>query len=510
MIPFILIILIVFILPGYPAINQYEDPNEGCTIGVASGRATTDGRPLVWKTRDASAVDNMVYYNTSYNHHFIAVISAGATAYSWMGVNEKGLAILNSASSDLPSGSSGMGNGSIMTHALGNCVTVAEFEALLELTNSTGRQTQANFGVIDTTGAAAIFETGGNVYWKFDANDSSQAPQGYILRTNFAINGGGSGGIERYRRTVDLMERFYSGDSLNHKSILRYQMRDFSDYSSNPFPIPYPHQISLSYPFGYIYTDVSICRCYTVSTAVIHGVRPDELANLTTMWVILGQPAGTIALPYWPIGVTPSAACGASSAPLCDIAKEIRTQLFDCVVGPTFIDTYKLRDESDQGLWALNFASEDSIFTATEDLLTEWRTTAVTDSERLNIQEDLANYALAKLQTNHEILTTITLPYTALPDKFVLHQNFPNPFNPTTIIKFNLPITSEVTLRVFNILGEEVAMIVSDRLNAGTYSFEWPRNAGMASGVYLYQLSVGSLSGETGNYVETRKMVLMR
>ncbi|MHA2061345.1 MAG: T9SS type A sorting domain-containing protein [Candidatus Sifarchaeia archaeon] len=88
-------------------------------------------------------------------------------------------------------------------------------------------------------------------------------------------------------------------------------------------------------------------------------------------------------------------------------------------------------------------------------------------------------------------------------------QNYPNPFNPTTIIEFNIPQTTNVTLKIFNILGEKVATLVSDRLTAGSYNYEWDASK-MASGVYMYRLSVGSLSGQAEEFVETRKMVLMR
>ena len=106
----------------------------------------------------------------------------------------------------------------------------------------------------------------------------------------------------------------------------------------------------------------------------------------------------------------------------------------------------------------------------------------------------------------------------ALPTHFSLQQNYPNPFNPTTNIEFSLPEAAEVELKVLNILGEEVATLVSDRLSAGSYTYQWSRPAGMASGVYLYRLSVESLTTKSGHYVtgganefvETRKMVLMR
>ena len=103
--------------------------------------------------------------------------------------------------------------------------------------------------------------------------------------------------------------------------------------------------------------------------------------------------------------------------------------------------------------------------------------------------------------------------------------NYPNPFNPSTTIVFDLPKTSEVTLKIFNMLGEEVATLVSDKLSAGSYSYKWSRPvwppdrpAGMASGIYFYRLSVGSLTtksghsvaGEAGEFIETKKMILMR
>ncbi len=89
-----------------------------------------------------------------------------------------------------------------------------------------------------------------------------------------------------------------------------------------------------------------------------------------------------------------------------------------------------------------------------------------------------------------------------IPKDLKVLQNFPNPFNPITTIKFELTIPKKVTLKIFNILGEEVATLVSDRLSAGTYSYDW-NASGLASGVYLYRL-------QADDHVETRKMVLMR
>ncbi len=95
----------------------------------------------------------------------------------------------------------------------------------------------------------------------------------------------------------------------------------------------------------------------------------------------------------------------------------------------------------------------------------------------------------------------------SLPDKYDLSQNFPNPFNPTTQIRFALPSSGFVTLQVFDILGREVKTLISSNYHAGNYSIVWDgRNSegrAVASGVYLYRVNVN-------NYVSTKKMILLK
>jgi len=85
---------------------------------------------------------------------------------------------------------------------------------------------------------------------------------------------------------------------------------------------------------------------------------------------------------------------------------------------------------------------------------------------------------------------------------FKLQQNFPNPFNPATAIEFSLAQSEFVTLRIYNILGELVSTLVSERLAAGKYEYEWDAGK-FAGGVYLYRL-------QAGEYVEVKKMLLMK
>jgi hypothetical protein len=110
---------------------------------------------------------------------------------------------------------------------------------------------------------------------------------------------------------------------------------------------------------------------------------------------------------------------------------------------------------------------------------------------------------IAEARNAYDLITKIDINDSSLTlGIFRLRYNYPNPFNPSTTIEFDLPKTSEVSLKVYNILGEEVATLVSDRLSTGSYSYDWDASS-LASGVYLYRL-------QAADYVETRKMVLMR
>jgi len=89
-----------------------------------------------------------------------------------------------------------------------------------------------------------------------------------------------------------------------------------------------------------------------------------------------------------------------------------------------------------------------------------------------------------------------------IPEQYSLSQNYPNPFNPETTIEFRLPEADFVTLKIYNILGEELETLIAKKLSGGTFQFKW-NAAHLASGVYLYRL-------ETSNYTQTRKLILMK
>ena len=88
------------------------------------------------------------------------------------------------------------------------------------------------------------------------------------------------------------------------------------------------------------------------------------------------------------------------------------------------------------------------------------------------------------------------------PQDYNLRQNHPNPFNPTTTIAYDLPVASDVTLTIYNMRGQEVARLVDAEQSAGEYQTEW-NASNVSSGIYFYRL-------QAGDFVQTRKMVLLR
>jgi hypothetical protein len=100
-----------------------------------------------------------------------------------------------------------------------------------------------------------------------------------------------------------------------------------------------------------------------------------------------------------------------------------------------------------------------------------------------------------------------------LPSEFRLFQNYPNPFNPKTVISFQLPVVSRVSLKVYDLLGREVATLVDRELSAGDYTRPW-NAATAASGVYFYRLTAvpvnSTRNGPAGSLTDTKKLILLR
>jgi photosystem II stability/assembly factor-like uncharacterized protein len=86
-----------------------------------------------------------------------------------------------------------------------------------------------------------------------------------------------------------------------------------------------------------------------------------------------------------------------------------------------------------------------------------------------------------------EVVTGVVQQHSEMPTRFSLQQNYPNPFNPSTTIEYSIPQQSHVTVKIFDLLGREVATLVNERKDAGTYSVQW-NASGLSSGIYFYRL----------------------
>jgi hypothetical protein len=111
-------------------------------------------------------------------------------------------------------------------------------------------------------------------------------------------------------------------------------------------------------------------------------------------------------------------------------------------------------------------------------------------------------------QLSNEVVVLGALSIESTPTEFTLLQNFPNPFNPETTIKYNLAEGSDVHLRIFNIVGQVVRTLVAERQPAGRYQVRWSgtddRGASVSSGIYFYELSAG------GKFQDVKRLMLLK
>ena len=162
--------------------------DKACTSIIITGKATPDGRPLMWKHRDTGAPYNHIGYFDEGGYRFLGLVNSddpeGAV---WTGSNETGFSIMNTASYNLKDDDIKEMDqeGNLMRKALRVCKTVQDFEHFLD-TLPRPMHVEANFGVIDAYGGAAYYETNNERYYKKDANDPNLAPEGYLIYTNFS------------------------------------------------------------------------------------------------------------------------------------------------------------------------------------------------------------------------------------------------------------------------------------------------------------------------------------
>jgi len=324
--------IIVFVISAFFAFSGAY----ACTTAVISGKATRDGRPMLWKHRDTWSVNNklMVFHDGKYVYMGL-VNSRDKTGKSvWIGYNSTGFAIMNSASYNLNNDTikqSGL-EGRIMKRALQTCATVDDFEKLL---NDMPKPTrlEANFGVIDGKGGAAYFELSNFNIVKFDANDPSTAPMGYLVRSNYSFSGtpkNGAGYI-RYVTANKVLDKAVKSDGIVVEDILQGLSRNLYNSLTEDNLWDYSN-----IPEGnkkFVWFEDFIPRSGSASSCVVEGVKPGEDARLTSMWSIVGWPLASVAIPVWitknndlPEVVTYSDSL--KDSPICHDALELKKKAY--------------------------------------------------------------------------------------------------------------------------------------------------------------------------------------
>ncbi len=379
-----------------------------CTLAVISGKATANGRPLMWKNRDTSDPNNKLAFFKGPKYDFVAVViseDAAPAAEVWGGQNTAGFAIMNSQADDLGDAAmkrDGAGNGAFMKLALGACATVKDFEDLLA--REKGKWDLAtNLGVIDADGGACFFETRRDSFVKYDTRDARVAPFGTIVRTNFAFTSPDQmlgGGFDRFERIGHIIEAARPQGRIDAQFILREASRDLVNEKlhSNPLVRPLPDDPAAPL---YVHTNDTINRNTSVSALVFEGAPSRERADLGTMWVLLGQPVTGVAVPVWPAsGAVPTATTGPRTAPLNDAALAIAAYLYPDHRGRMYqyLNVTRLRTYGGEGVLAKLLRIEARAMAITEAKKAEWAAAKPAAGEMAGFQDAIAAEVLGSLK----------------------------------------------------------------------------------------------------------------
>lgn len=373
------------------------------TIAMVSGDATVDGRPLLMKARDNSSNPNQEYiYGQGALYSYIGVTYAGVTDQIYGGVNNVGFAVNNANAwnfDDLVPGPDD--DGYIMILALSTCLTVDDFELIMDSTDVTGRTLPAIYGVLDASGQGAFFEAAAYEHYRYDLDDSTAAPNGYMVRANFAYAGGPYHlGQHRHDRVLALLDSAYAGNFITHQYITASILRDIVNEETNPYPLPFQGTEGLM-PFGLLHTHDAINRDITRSAFVIQGIQPGEDPLLCTLWAMVGEPISTVALPLWVrAGSVPVEFDGPDSSALNLKAQLFKDYIYEQQWASDGLDTWKMVDERGQGLLPYLIALENQASASGDSALGIWRIQGMPDPIQVQtLQNGVASWTLAQLDS---------------------------------------------------------------------------------------------------------------
>ncbi len=317
-------------------------PCRACTSMLVSAAYSGTGRPLMWKHRDTGAEDNFIerVAPTDSTIGFVALYNGGDSLLvdAWMGMNDRGFAIMNTASYNLAPDTTEYKDreGVVMSLALGRCSSVSDFERLLSsMPRPMG--VQANFGVMDSEGELAYFETWDHGFRRYDVADS------LVVRTNFSVSGNDTDGMGyiRYQNVYDILAPEISARQITPECLTEKVSRSFwhsligRDFEKDST--------------RWVVDRDFIPRRISSASIVIEGINPGGDVNDMTMWTMIGYPpcshVEAVSLQVVPAELRPTAPGWHS--PLCDEVVARKHLAFPITrgSGSNYIDMDYLRSE---------------------------------------------------------------------------------------------------------------------------------------------------------------------
>ncbi|MBN2543101.1 T9SS type A sorting domain-containing protein [bacterium] len=458
----------------------YLNSFSSCTIGVATSDATFDGRPVIFKNRDI----------TSWSIEFKVVTSSGAYAYAcntsvgsstpWMGVNEVGFGIVQSAAYNLSwEGGSGLGNGSLLQHALKYCETLADFEWVLDSTNATGRLTEANYAVIDASGNGAIYECANWEYAKYEPDSL-----GLVTHANFAyIGDSGRVGQNRMERAYELMAQALEGDSLNAHFIAKHVVTDLLYPGQDPYPLPWTGSFP-GMPAGWVETGdftavQTICNANSHAAGVVQGVVPGTDVENSLLWCYLGIPAVSIPFPLFPAAYSEPPEGMGSTGEMLTLARAHSDSAFSDPSHKSWMNTAHLLDEFGEGILNFTLPTLDWAFDTVNTQIAEWLASSPTAGERSDFQDGIMDIIYNAYLNG----TAVEVTEFKAPNELTL-KAYPNPFNAICNIEF----PAEGKIKIFDMTGR----LVWNSSESST-RVTWQPAEETPNGIYLVQYSSGTL-----------------
>ncbi|MCK5832798.1 T9SS type A sorting domain-containing protein [bacterium] len=466
-----------------------------CTIGVASGSVTCDGRPLAFKTRDTSSWSLEYKVQTPSGYYAYAGNTSVGSSGVWFGLSEAGFGITQSAAYNLSGGWSGLTNSSMMNYSLELCSTVDDFEDILISTNSSGRSTAANYAVFDAYGGAAIFECAPHEYARYDTDSLGIATHG-----NFSyIGSSGRVGQNRMDRAYLLMIEAISGDSLDATFIAKHVISDLYLTGQDPYPLPWTGIFS-GLPAGWIDTGPfretqTICNANTHAAGIAQGVAIGENPENSVLWCIFASPVSSVLFPLFPAAYDePPEGIGSSSA-MFVACKAKYDSLFSHSSIDYWLDASYLFDSLGNGVLTYVPVIIDWAYDSVSTQLSAWTSSTPSTLDRADFQDEMTSLILAAY------LSGTPLNIDEIPDipSEICLSAYPNPFNSSCLIELSSTFDEDKEIFVIDIAGR-----ISDKilLSAGSHTAHWTPTDATPSGLYLLQISAKKLISKRVSYIK--------